>query len=224
MEEQKLCAIYARVSPTKHIKTENDLHASLEESLKMCHRDAENEGYTVYKEYIDEYVSGKSSKFMPSFNNMLEDARQHKFIRVYSRRVNRFGRNRNDMIRAQMELEELGISLKFAENGFDTAQPFGKSIMAFMAEAAQMDREEILENTKRGREARREKGLPFGRKIKEPRILSIKQIRANRLLSVTDPNKYTWFKLEEMTGLSRSTIISKLKAAGYWDYERRCVK
>ena len=224
MEEQKICAIYARVSPTKHVKTENDIHASLEEALKMCNKDAEHEGYTVYKEYVDEYVSGKSSKFMVSFNAMLEDARHGKFNRVYSRRVNRFGRNRNDMLRAQIELEELGVSLKFVENGIDTNQPFGKSIMAIMAELAQQEREEILENTKRGRDVRKAKGLPFGRKIKEPKILSIKQIRANRLLSVTDPNKYTWSKLEEMTGITRSTIISKLKAAGYWDYERRCVK
>lgn len=224
MDEKKFCAVYARVSPTKHVKTENDIHASLEEALKMCNKDAEHEGYTVYKEYVDEYVSGKSSKLMTAFNAMLEDARRGKFTKIYSRRVNRFGRNRNDMLRAQMELEELGVSLKFVENGIDTNQPFGKSIMAIMAELAQQEREEILENTKRGREARKDKGLPFGPKVKELKILSIKQIRANRLLPATDPNKYTWSKLEEMTGVARSTIISKLKTAGYWDYENRCVK
>src|SRR5690554_555620 len=119
MPETKLCAIYARVSPTKHMKEYTELHASLEEALNMCRRDAEREGYTVVKEYIDEYVSGKSSKLMVNFNLMLEDARKGKFTRVYSRRVNRFGRNRNDMLRAQIELEELGITLKFVENGLD---------------------------------------------------------------------------------------------------------
>lgn len=35
--------IYARVSPTKHIKTMNDMHQSIEESLKeMMEGDVEN--------------------------------------------------------------------------------------------------------------------------------------------------------------------------------------
>jgi len=219
----KLCAIYARVSPTKHVKI-NNLHASLVEALEICRADAARDGYNITEEYIDEYVSGKSSKLMTNFNKMLEDARAGKFTRVYSRRVNRFGRNRNDMLRAQIELDELGISLKFVENGIDTSQPFGKSIMAMMAELAQMEREEILENTKRGREARKEKGLPFGPKHKELKTLSIKQVRANRLLPVTDKNKYTWTQLEEITEVKRSTLIRKLKEEGYWDYTKREVK
>lgn len=234
--ETKKCAIYARISPTVHKKVkfessterrqaeQEEMHSSLVQALEMCRAEALREGFEIVGEYIDEYVSGRSSKLMKSFNEMLEDARQGKFTRIYSRRVNRFGRNRNDMLKAQIELDELNISLKFVENGIDTAQPFGKSIMAIMAELAQMEREEILENTKRGREARKERGEPFGRKRKELKTLTIKQVRANRLLPVTDPNKYTWTKLEEITGTKRSTLIRKLKEEGFWDYKTRQVK
>lgn len=221
MSELKLCAIYARVSPTKHIKTENDVHASIEEALIMCRRDAEREGYTIVKEYIDEYISGKSSKLMKDFNLMLGDARSGKFTRVYSRRVNRFGRNRNDMIKAQIELEELGITLKFVENGLDTGQPFGRSIMAFMAELAQMERKEILENTARGRETYKAKGGVFGQPKKE---FDVKLVRRLRLLPVSDPDRPTWTKLEEMFGVRRSTMIARLKDCGYWDFENKRVK
>lgn len=221
MSELKLCAIYARVSPTKHIKTENDVHASIEEALIMCRRDAEREGYTIVKEYIDEYISGKSSKLMKDFNLMLGDARSGKFTRIYSRRVNRFGRNRNDMIKAQIELEELGITLKFVENGLDTGQPFGRSIMAFMAELAQMEREEILENTARGREAYKTKGGVFGQPKKE---FDVKLVRRLRLLPISDPDRPTWTKLEEMFGVRRSTMIARLKDCGYWDFENKRVK
>lgn len=223
MDETKLCVIYARVSPTKHMKEYTELHASLEEALVLCRKNAEQEGYTVFKEYVDEYVSGKDSKQMKAFNNMLADAKSKQFTRVYTRRVNRFGRNRKDMLRAQMELEELGISLKFVENGFDTAQPFGKSMMAFMAELAQMEREEILENTQRGREAAKKRGQRFGPKEKELKI-DLKLVRKLRLLPASDADRPTWEKLEAMTGVTRSTIISKLKKAGYWDYTNRCVK
>ena len=215
MEDQKRCVIYARVSPTKHLKEFTELHASLEEALLMCRRDAEREGYKVVKEYIDEYISGKTSKYMLSFSEMLEDAKQRGFSRIYSRRVNRFGRNRVDMVKAQMDLEDLGVTLKFVENGFDTAQPFGKSTMAFMAEIAEMEREEILENTKRGRIAAKERGVKFGPKKKE---IDIKLVRKMRLLPANDPDKPTWEKLEKLFGVKRSTIIRRLKEAGYWDY------
>jgi DNA invertase Pin-like site-specific DNA recombinase len=220
-DNQKICAIYARVSPTKHLKEHTELHASLEEALIMCRRDAEREGYTIYKEYKDEYVSGKSSKHMPCFNQMMGDARAGKFSRIYSRRVNRFGRNRNDMLKAQIELDELGITLKFVENGLDTAQKFGQSIMGFMAELAQMEREEILENTTRGRIAAKERGQPFGPKKKD---LDTKLIRKLRLMPANDPDKPSWAKLEAMYGAKRSTMIARLKEEGYWDYEKKTVK
>ncbi len=220
MENEKICAIYARVSPTKHVKSENDLHVSLEEALVMCRRDAEREGYTVFKEYIDQYISGKDAKHMTSFNQMLEDSKTGSFSRIYSRRVNRFGRNRKDMLRAQMELEDIGISLKFVENGFDTAQPMGKSMMAFMAELAQMERDEILENTRRGREAYKAKGGVFGQPKKD---IDIKLIRKLRLMPANDPDKPTWEKLESLYNVRRSTMINRLKECGYWDYTKKTV-
>ena len=217
----KRCVIYARVSPTVHIKTENDVHASIDESLKLCRNDAEKEGFEVVKEYIDEYVSGKSSKTMPNFQQMLLDAKEGKFERIYCRRVNRFGRNRADMITAQIELEALNVSLKFVEDGIDTAKPFGKSVMGILAELAQQDREEILRNTQRGREVYRSNGGTFGQPRKQ---IDIKLIRKLRLLPASDPDKPTWTKLEGMYKVTRSTMITRLKECGYWDYENKTVR
>jgi putative DNA-invertase from lambdoid prophage Rac len=219
--EQKIAAIYARVSPTKHVKTKEDVHASIDESLKVCRIDADREEYKIFREYVDEYVSGKSSKNMPAFNGMLADARAGKFSRVYAWRVNRFGRNRADMISAQIELERLGVSLKFVEDGIDTAKPFGKSVMAILAELAQQDREEIIRNTERGREAYKAKGGVFGQPEKE---LDIKLIRKLRLLPASDPDRPTWTKLETMYNASRSTMIARLKKCGYWDYTNQTVQ
>jgi site-specific DNA recombinase len=207
--------IYARVSPTKHIKTDSDIHASIEESLSMCRIDAEREGNNIIEEYIDEYVSGKSSKEMPSFNRMLQDARAHKFERIYCRRVNRFGRNRADMIKAEIELSELGISLKFVENGIDTAKPFGKSIMAILADLAEMEREEILRNVKRGREVAKIKGVKFG---KPPKHVNVELVRRERLSGTT------WAQLCKDLNVSTTVMIRRLKEAGYWDHTRRTVK
>ena len=213
----KKCVIYARVSPTTHIKTENDVHQSIDESLKLCRMDAGREEFEVIREYVDEYVSGKSSKTMPNFQQMLIDAKEKLFERVYCRRVNRFGRNRADMITAQIALETMGVSLKFVEDGIDTAKPFGKSVMGILAELAQQDREEILRNTQRGRELYKSKGLPFGQPKKELKI-DIKLVRKLRLLPASDPDKPTWVELEKMCDATRSTIIKRLKEEGFWDH------
>lgn len=210
--------IYARVSPTKHIKTVNDLHQSLEESLVMCRKDAEHEGNEIIEEYIDQYVSGKTSKHMIAFQKMLQNAREHKFEKIYCRRVNRFGRNRADMIQAEIELTNLGISIKFVENGIDTSKPFGKSIMAILADLAEQEREEILANTKRGREEYKLKGGEFGQPKKDIDVNTIRQLR---LMPVD--KRPSWKALSKTFNASPSTLISRLKESGYWDYDKRSV-
>jgi len=221
--------IYARVSPTVHKKTISDLHDSLEETIRVCTKDAENEGNKVVAIYIDEYISGKSSKLMPDFNRLLSDARgktntatrgDHKttWARIYCRRVNRFGRNRSDMIKAEIELTELGYTLKFTEQGIDTGKPFGKSVMGIMAEQAEADRIDILANTQRGRERAMDEGVKFGQPKKQ---IKVDALRNARLMPVE--KRPTWNECTEMFGASPSTLIKALKDAGYWDYDKRTV-
>lgn len=223
MVESIQSVIYARVSPTKHVKTGNDVHQSLEEAITICQKDAEHEGNNIVKIYKDEYISGKFSKEMPAFNEMLKDAKNGLFKRIYCRRVNRFGRNRKDMVTAEIQLTSIDVSIKFVENGIDTAKPFGKSVMAIFAELAEQERVEIEENTKRGRErALREgtrSGKPFGHPKKE---INIKAIRQLRLLPIID--RPTWKQISKDYNISVSVIIQKLKDAGYWDKDKRQVK
>lgn len=222
-------AIYARVSPTVHKKTISDLHDSLEETIRMCTQDAEHEGNNIVAIYIDEYVSGKSSKLMPDFNRMMDDARNktntaskgdHKtpWTRIYCRRVNRVGRNRSDTIKAEIELTSLGCTMKFTEQGIDTGKPYGKSVMGIMAEQAEEDRLDLLRNTQRGRERAMREGVKFGQPKKQ---IKVDALRNARLMPVD--KRPTWNECTDMFGASPSTLIKALKDAGYWDYDKRTV-
>jgi len=245
IQENIPSAIYLRVSPTTKIKTEGELQDSLMESLRVCLRDIEHEGNIPVAIYIDEYVSGKSSKSMPGFTRMLNDIRNNTnnsldehmhyigspnkapWKRMYARRVNRFGRNRADMIMAEIEMSAKGITLKFTESGVDTSKPYGKSVMAFMAEQAEEDRKDIIANTKRGRElamaTHTKSGNPFGHPKKVIDTTTLNMIRRERLvLPVKD--RQTWKHLSETQHISIPVMIERLKEAGYWDEERRCVK
>lgn len=228
MKEPIPCAIYARVSPTTHIKTEDDIHQSIQESLNMCRNACKTEGNEIVVEYIDQYKTGKSIEFMGNFKKMMDDARAGKFKRIYCRRVNRFGRNRADMITAEIELSKLGISIKFVESGIDTGIPMGKSMMALLSELAEMDRQEIIENTNRGREKALEAHrLGITRPGKKPwghpkKDVNIKSIRQLRMLPISE--RPTWKQLSIDYKISVSGMIKRLKDAGYWDKDKRCVK
>jgi DNA invertase Pin-like site-specific DNA recombinase len=206
------------------------------ESEKICRRDAEGESNTIVAIYVDEYISGKSSKKMPEFLHLLEDAKNgvntalkpenHNgavWKRLYARRVNRFGRNRADMVSAEIKLTELGISLKFVEDGIDTAKPFGKSVMGILSELAEQERQEIVANTARGREYAKlygtRSGKPFGHPKKD---VDIKMIREARMKPLKE--RYSWKKLEEIFKVSRTVMLKRLSDAGYWDKDKRCIK
>jgi len=222
---------YHRVSPTRikkeQIENENrplneiikeEMHKSLISSVKICKDAAQYDGHQITHDYIDEYKSGKSQEHMSDFNQMMDDARNGKIDRIYCRRVNRFGRNRSQTMKSLLELEDLGISIKFVENGLDTGMAFGKSIIGFMAELAEMERESIIENIERGKQEAREAGVKFGRKPKEIDVKTLRRIRTAPI-----GERSTWTECEELFGVPRNTLIRHLKKAGYWDYDRRCV-
>ena len=223
MPEPIPSAIYARVSPTTHVKTPEGVHQSIQESIRICQEAAERDGNPVVKIYIDEYVSGKSSKDMPEFQKMLKEGLSGEWKRLYLRRVNRFGRTWHGSAKAASELIEAGISIKFVEEGVDTLNPLGKGIMSFFFDIAEKDRLDILENTKRGRERAKIKGTRSGKPWGHPKKdVNIKSIRQLRLMPVNE--RPTWKQLSKDYNISISGMIKRLKDAGYWDKERRCVK
>jgi len=221
MEKESLpVAIYGRVSPTKHLKDEEDQHRSLEESIRICEADVEREGNHVVAIFKDQYISGKSAEHMIEFQKMMNQVRnkENVFKRIYCRRVNRFGRNLQDMIKAEYELHDEKISLKFVEGQFDTGTVIGRGVMLLMSSLAELDRKEILENTSRGRKRAMAEGVQFGRKKKELDLQMISDLRKNNTKDpITNKPKYTWLYIEKLTGVTRTTIIKRLKEANLWD-------
>lgn len=214
-------AIYARVSPTKHVKTPEGLHQSLEESIRICKEDAAREGNPIVKIYIDQYVSGKNMKIMPDFQNMLADSRAGDacvWKRLYCRRVDRFGRSWHGASKASAELIELGFSLKFSEDGVDTDNPLGKGIMSFLFELAERKRNDIIEDTQRGRVRARKEGVIFGCPRKDIDVNSLRHLR-----KMPVKERPSWKSLSKTFNASPTLLIDRLKKAGYWDEIKGCV-
>lgn len=206
-------AIYVRISPTrKNENTVTGLAKSIETALDLCRRKARANEDEIVDEYIDQYVSGKAQEYMLEFQRLLEDAHKGRFERVYCRRVDRFGRNLSEMIRTEIELHDIDVSLYFVEENIDTGTEIGRLVMNILSHVAEWKRLEILENTQRGREelkrkiAAGETDKRFGRATKEINIKEIVEMK-NR--------GATWDGIRKYTGVSVPTIQARLKEQGY---------
>lgn len=232
---------YHRVSPTKHDKVtiegdnrplnevvRENMHKSLMSSIEKCRKQAEADDLKIEHEYIDQYKSGKSQVHMQDFQKMMDAAEKGEISKIYVRRVNRFGRNTTQSIKSLIRLHELDIGVFFVEDGLDTTKPFMKSVVFLLTELAQMDRENIEENTRLGRERAIANGVQFGQPKKE---INVEALRRDRLLKPAE--RPTWKECEEryavrngkgeLVPVSTATLIKRLKEAGYWDDERRTV-
>ena len=94
-EAEKLrVVIYARVS-TEH---EAQIYA-LENQLKWYEQIlSQKPEWNLVGQYIDEGLTGTSTKKQAQFLKMIEDARRHKFDLIITREVSRFARNTIDTL------------------------------------------------------------------------------------------------------------------------------
>lgn len=72
--------------------------------------------------------------------------------------IDRLGRSTRDVLAVAGDLRERGVSLRSLREGVDFSTPTGQLVLTVMAALAQMEREQILERTARGREAAMGKG------------------------------------------------------------------
>ena len=82
---------------------------SIEGQVAECTEYAERNGIDIAEVYADRHVSGKRVDGRWEFQRMLKDAQAHKFQVVIVWKIDRFGRNREDIAIAKMTLRR-GIS------------------------------------------------------------------------------------------------------------------
>lgn len=107
MENQKMVAIYARVSSDRQ-----DVDLSISAQLKALREYAARNGYTVIKEFVDEAESGRSTA-RPAFREMISLARMKHppFQLILVWKLSRFARNREDSIIYKSLLRKQGIQI-----------------------------------------------------------------------------------------------------------------
>lgn len=167
IREGKKCVIYIRVSTEMQVDG-----YSLEAQKSMLKRYADREGMIIIEIYEDAGKSGKSIEGRPSFQKMLldiENGLEIDYILVY--KLSRFGRNAADILSSLEFIQTYDVNLVCAEEGIDSSQTSGRLLISVLSAVAEIERENILEQTMNGRREKARQGkwnggfAPYGYKL-----------------------------------------------------------
>jgi len=184
--------IYARVSTRDQ---------STETQLLDLRRYTRERGWQVFKEYIDEGISGtKDSR--PALNELMNDAKKRRFDAILVWRFDRFARSTRHLINALEEFKNLGIDFVSFQENIDTSSPLGSAIFTIISAVAQLERDIIAERVKAGLRRARESGKVLGR----PRGMTIDSERAQELRQ----QGLTMARIAEEMSTSAATVCRAL--------------
>jgi DNA invertase Pin-like site-specific DNA recombinase len=83
---------------------------------------------------------------------------------VLVKKLDRLGRDTADMIQLIKEFDDMGVAIRFLDDGISTEGTMGKMVVTILSAVAQAERQRILERTNEGRLEAKSKGVKFGRK------------------------------------------------------------
>ena len=182
----KRIAIYARVSTTDQ---------STESQLLDLRRYTRERGWTIFKEYVDEGISGtKDSR--PALNELMNDAKKRRFDVVLVWRFDRFARSTKHLILALEEFKNLGVDFVSYQENIDTSSPLGSAIFTIISAVAQLERDIIAERVKAGLRRAKENGKKLGR----PRVA----VDVTRI-AVLRARGHSWAEVSRELGIGEGT-------------------
>lgn len=106
--------------------------------------------WTFVPGYIDEGLSGISTKRRENFNRMVEDAAQNKFDLVITKEISRFARNTLDSIRYTRELLGYGVGVFFQNDNINTLDEDSELRLSIMSSIAQDELRKLSSRVKFG--------------------------------------------------------------------------
>ena len=170
--EGKKCVLYPRVSTEMQVEG-----YSLEGQKHGLKRFADREDMQIVDIYEDAGKSGKSIEGRPAFKKMLSDIENGlaiDYVLVY--KLSRFGRNAADILNSLEFIQSYGVNLICIEEGIDSSQTSGKLLISVLSAVAEIERENILEQTMNGRREKARQGgwnggfAPYGYYLKDNQL------------------------------------------------------
>ncbi|HFG2300865.1 recombinase family protein [Clostridioides difficile] len=168
----KKCVLYPRVSTEMQVDG-----FSLDGQKNSLKRFADREEMEIVNIYEDAGKSGKSIEGRPAFMQMLSDIENGlgiDYVLVY--KFSRFGRNAADILNSLEHIQSFGVNLICIEEGIDSSQTSGKLLISVLSAVAEIERENIIEQTMNGRKEKARQGgwnggfAPYGYFLKDKQL------------------------------------------------------
>lgn len=143
-------AAYARVS-TDHEDQETSLAAQIDYYRKKI---LEHPGWEFVEIYVDDGISGLSTKRREGFNRMVEDCLAGRTDLVLTKSISRFARNTVDTVTTIRKLKEKGVGVYFEKENIFSTDSKGEFLLTIMSSLAQEESRSISENVTWGQRKR----------------------------------------------------------------------
>ncbi len=187
-------ALYARVSTTDQ---------STDSQLLDLRRYFSERGWDIFKEYVDEGISGtKDSR--PALNELMDNAKKRRFDVVLVWRFDRFARSTRHLINALEEFKNLKIDFVSYQENIDTSSPLGSAIFTIISAVAQLEKDIIAERVKAGLRRAKENGKRLGRPAAEIDPAEVHRLREQGL---------SFRAIARQLGVSHPTVMASAAKA-----------
>ncbi|MEK3719272.1 recombinase family protein [Paenibacillus sp. FSL H8-0034] len=146
-------AIYVRVSSEDQLKG-----YSIPGQLEELRAYAAEHNLSIYHEYVDDGYSGKSIDGRPAMLELLADAERGRFQTIITWKLNRLARNLADQLKMLEIFKQHNIGCVSLTEPLETNSAQGYFTAQMLGAIAQMEREQIAQNTRLGMQKRSAEG------------------------------------------------------------------
>lgn len=149
---------YARVSTdsNEQLNSLNNQVTYYENFIKQ------NSAWEYVPGYIDEGLSGISTKKRENFHRMVDDARAGKFDLIVTKEISRFARNTLDSIQYTRDLLSAGVAVFFQNDGVNTLDEDSELRLSIMSSIAQDELRKLSSRVKFGHQQAIKDGVVLG--------------------------------------------------------------
>ena len=197
-----------------------------------------NQNWTFIPGYIDEGISGISTKKRENFNRMIDDAGLDLFDLVITKEISRFARNTLDSIQFTRQLLGCGVGVFFQNDNINTFDEDSELRLSIMSSIAQDELRKLSSRVKFGHAQAIKDGVVLGNSrifgyVKDSGKLVIDEEQAvmvRELFELYATNQYSMKQIEEIfwnkgyrnyngkkiSHTTMSSMISNPKYKGYY--------
>ncbi len=149
---------YARVSTdsTEQLNSLNNQVTYYEDLIKK------NTAWEYVTGYVDEGLSGISTKKRENFHRMIDDAKAGKFDLIITKEISRFARNTLDSIQFTRELLASGVAVFFQNDAVNTLDEDSELRLSIMSSIAQDELRKLSSRVKFGHQQAIKEGVVLG--------------------------------------------------------------